>query len=90
MCVPRMVSGSVYYAGIAGLPGAGGMAPGRGRGAAAMQAYRMSLPAPTDLAERTLSPLGQQGAQGDVVEPARLWQAVGVLVGLQSSFGLLP
>ena len=55
-----------------------------------MQAYHVSLPAPTVLAESALPHLWQEGAQGDLIESARLWQAVGVLVGLQSSFGLLP
>jgi hypothetical protein len=87
MYVPRMILSSVYDAGIAELPG-GGMAPGRGRDAAAMQVYRMSLPAPAGLAERTLSRLRQQGAQGDIVESARLWQAISLLVGAHSRFGL--
>jgi hypothetical protein len=67
-----------------------GMGPGRGRDTAAMQASCISLPMPAVLAESALPHLWQEGEQGDLIESARLWQAVGVLVGLQSSFGLLP
>jgi hypothetical protein len=61
-----------------------------GRDMAAVQASCVSLPMPVVLAESALPHLWQEGAQGDLIESARLWQAVGVLVGLQSSFGLLP
>ena len=56
----------------------------------ATQVYRMSHAAPAVLAESALPHLWQEGAHGGLIESARLWQAVGVLVGLQSSFGLLP
>jgi hypothetical protein len=54
---------------------------------AAIHTHRLSLPAPVVLAESTLLRLRQEGAQGDLIEPTRFWQAVGALVGTQGGFG---
>jgi hypothetical protein len=61
-----------------------------GRGTAAIKACCPSLPASAVLAQRPFSLLGEERAQGGLVESTRLGQTVGLLIGTQGRFGLRP